>query len=89
MSDKSEALKLADVVDEFDVQSEHMPLELYSDISSELRRLHEVNKELLEALRGLLALDEEHHQRGHCDDDVCAEVLKARAAIAKATGSEV
>ena len=44
--------------------------------------------ELLEALRGMLALDEEHHQRGHCDDDVCAEVRKARAAIAKATGEE-
>ena len=42
--------------------------------------------ELLEALRGMLALDEEHHQRGHCDDDVCAEVRKALAAIAKATG---
>ena len=44
--------------------------------------------ELLEALRGMLALDEEHHQRGHCDDDVCAEVRKALAAIAKATGGE-
>ena len=44
--------------------------------------------ELLEALRGMLALDEEHHQRGHCDDDVCAEVRKARAAIAKATGGD-
>ena len=44
--------------------------------------------ELLEALRGMLALDEEHHQRGHCDDDVCAEVRKARAAIAKATGEK-
>ena len=42
--------------------------------------------ELLDALRGMLALDEEHHQRGHCDDDVCTEVRKARAAIAKATG---
>ena len=42
--------------------------------------------ELLEALRGMLALDDEHHQRGHCDDDVCAEVRKALAAIAKATG---
>ena len=42
--------------------------------------------ELLEALRGMLALDEEHHQRGDCDDDVCAEVRKALAAIAKVTG---
>ena len=51
-------------------------------------RLIAAAPELLEALRGMLALDEEHHQRGHCDDDVCAEVRKARAAIAKATGSE-
>ena len=52
MSDKqSEALKLADVVDVFDAQSERLPLELYSDISSELRRLHAVNQELLESLQ--------------------------------------
>ena len=51
-------------------------------------RLIAAAPELLEALRGMLALDEEHHQRGHCDDDVCAEVLKARAAIAKATGEQ-
>ena len=51
-------------------------------------RLIAAAPELLEALHGMLALDEEHHQRGHCDDDVCAEVRKARAAIAKATGSE-
>ena len=44
--------------------------------------------ELLDALRGMLALDYEHHQRGHCDDDVCTEVRKARAAIAKATGEQ-
>lgn len=51
-------------------------------------RLIAAAPELLEALRGMLALDEEHHQRGHCDDDVCAEVRKARAAIAKATGCD-
>lgn len=42
--------------------------------------------ELLEALRGMLSLDEAH-QRGHADEDVCAEVRAARAAIAKATGA--
>ena len=51
-------------------------------------RLIAAAPELLEALRGMLELDEDHHQRGHCDDDVCAEVLKARAAIAKATGEQ-
>lgn len=39
---------------------------------------------LLEALRGLLALDKEHHQRGHDDEDICQEVQAAYAAIAKA-----
>ena len=49
-------------------------------------RLIAAAPELLDALRGMLALDDEHHQRGHCDDDVCAEVRKAHAAITKATG---
>lgn len=57
-------------------------------VDAELRRLYSVNQALLEALRGMLALDDEHHQRGHCDDDVCTEIRKAREAIAKATGSE-
>ena len=52
-------------------------------------RLIAAAPELLEALRGMQALDDEHHQRGQCDDDVCAEVRKARAAIAKATGEQV
>ena len=80
MSNKPEALRLAEHLERFRSFPDDQ------DAAAELRRLHEVNHELLEALRGMLALDEEHHQRGHCDDDVCAEVLKARAAIAKATG---
>lgn len=79
MSDKSETLKLAYVVDVFDAQSAHLPLELYSDISSELRRLHEVNKELLEALEAALKLIE-------LVMPVAGDVTrKARAAVAKAT----
>lgn len=85
MSDKPEALRLADALEQqFPVGTAQDYLD--GESAKELRRLHEVNQELLEALRGMLALDEEHHQRGHCDDDVCAEVRKARAAIAKATG---
>lgn len=49
-------------------------------------RLIAAAPELLEALRGLLALDKEHHQRGHDDEDICQEVQAARAAIAKAEG---
>ena len=48
-------------------------------------RLIAAAPELLAALRGMLALDEEHHQRVQVDDDVCAEVQAARDAIAKAT----
>ena len=77
MSDKSEALKLADVVEVFDAKSERLPLELYSDISSELRRLHEVNQELLFWMRYILSKD----HVGHIHDT-------ARAAIAKATGEK-
>ena len=40
-----------------------------------------VNQSLRSALRGMLALDAEHHQRGHDDDDLCAEVQAAQAAI--------
>ena len=51
-------------------------------------RLIAAAPELLDALRGMLALDDEHHQRGHGDDDVCSEVQAARAAIAKATNPD-
>ena len=50
-------------------------------------RLIAAAPELLQALQGMLSLDEDHHQRGACDEDVCAEVQAARAAIAKATGA--
>ena len=81
MSEKQpEALQLAEHLERFRSFPDDQAA------AAELRRLYGVNQELLDALRGMLALDEEHHQRGHCDDDVCEEVLKARAAIAKATG---
>ena len=81
MSDKQpEALQLAGVVDEFDAQSEHMPLEIYSSISSELRRLHAVNQELLESLQKIAGNTYDEWTNG-------AEAGRiARAAIAKATG---
>ena len=82
MSEKPAALRLADLVECYEPGCKCSQ----TLAAAELRRLYAVNQELLEALRGMLALDEEHHQRGHCDDDVCAEVRKARAAIAKATG---
>jgi hypothetical protein len=56
-------------------------------VAAELRRLHEVNQELLKALKLLLSLEEEG-LRGHDDIDVCYEMRQAREAIAKAEGSK-
>ena len=55
-----------------------------SELIAERDSLRAVNAELLEALEGLLQLEEEDHQRGPGDEDVCLEVRKARAAIASA-----
>jgi len=38
-------------------------------------------KLLRDALRGMLDLDEENHQRGAGDDDICAEVRAAYEAL--------
>lgn len=58
-----------------------------SDQQEANARLIAAAPELLDALRGLLALEEEN-LRGYDDIDVCAEVQFARAAIAKAEGGE-
>ena len=51
MNKHTESLQLADAIDVFDARSEHMPMELYSDISSELRRLYAENERLNNALQ--------------------------------------
>ena len=43
-----------------------------------------VNQGLLDALKGMVQLDIENHQRGGGDIDVCKEVMDAYAAIAAA-----
>lgn len=53
-----------------------------TDASAELRRLHEVNEELLDALQSLIDMDVAY-QRGPKVEEA---VETARAAIAKATG---
>lgn len=65
-----------------DSPCERLPLKLYSDISSELRRLHGVNQGLLEALDAAMKLIELVMP---IDGDV---TRKARAAITKATGEQ-
>lgn len=65
-----------------DSPCERLPLELYSDISSELRRLHEVNQELLEVLTACVEHMNWTRPKGE------AALKKAKAAIAKATGEQ-
>ena len=75
MSDKQpEALRLADELDAM-----FGATEIDERVTAELRRLNEVNHELLEALQSVLdnCLDSE---------GLCAAHAKARAAIAKAKG---
>lgn len=63
---------------------DHADAENFSGLAN--ARLIAAAPELLGALRGMLALDVEHSQRGPDDDDVCSEVRAARAAISKALG---
>ena len=55
------------------------------DAAAELRRLHEVNQELIEALEELLRVEATHD-----DGEIILEVARhnARAALAKARGME-
>jgi hypothetical protein len=69
-----EALRLADELESFCVDA---PVFQAAD---ELRRLHEVNAELLEALKALIDMDVAY-QRG---EKVVQAVEAAKAAIAKA-----
>lgn len=71
MSKQPEALKLADEMSKYRITDESV-----LQAATELRRLHEVNQELLEALEWIVrvnATDYEYQQ-------------KARSAITKATG---
>ena len=68
MTTQPEALRLAGVLDNYGYKDT-------DDAASELRRLHEVNQELLEALKDVM-----YWENGKPEWDV------ARAAIAKATG---
>ena len=76
MSDKPEAIRLAEHLEAF----RSFPDDIAA--ATKLRRLHEVNQELLEALEAALKLIELVMP---IDGDV---TRKARAAIAKATGCD-
>jgi len=71
MNEQSNALRLADTLEK------HLGGNTATQAAAELRRLHGVNVELLEALRVAKA-----------GENLCEKVLKARAAIAKAEGEQ-
>ena len=81
-----EALALADILDQ-------SVLQVHADAAAELRRLHEANTELLEALK--VCVDTIQTEIWNSGDDKCENpctkdwvqlVKKSRAAIAKTEG---
>ncbi len=75
MSDQPKALRLADHLEDQGYYLDH-------DAAAELRRLHEVNAELVEALKTFVANFDDGEPLTYEDLD------KAYAALAKATGEQ-
>jgi len=84
MADKSEALQLADALQQQAVWEGHYGpsylRDLLPEAAAELRRLHAVNAELLEALKAVCT----HAPRS--SQQIEADWNKARITIAKAEG---
>ena len=84
MTDKPEALRLADFLDD-----QYDPSHNLEKAAAELRRLSAVNQELLEALR-LTSIDCQYLHHAHKDRHLlfeeCPVVARINAAIAKAEG---
>jgi hypothetical protein len=84
MADQPEALRLADFLDD-----QYDPSHNLEEAAAELRRLHAVNRELLEALR-LTSIDCQYLHHAHKDRHLlfeeCPVVARINAAIAKAEG---
>jgi len=86
MSTQPEALRLAEWLDKLDVRSVDRIQNCIS-ASTELRRLHEVNTELLDALQEAYEMLGISYPLTTPDSDKRGVVLsKANAVIAKATG---
>lgn len=60
----------------------HVAADEIDHLRAELAASREREAQMRKALRNLLALDADH-QRGADDEDVCAEVCEARAALAE------
>ena len=84
MADQPKALRLANLIDHGNDSSW-----IECEAASELRRLHAVNQELLEALR-LTSIDCQYLHHAHKDRHLlfeeCPVVARINAAIAKAEG---
>ena len=81
MTDKPEALRLADECDEGVVD--------FAEAAAQLRRLHALNAELLEALEDVIADLEHEEADGWMSGQVHSDEYKrARAAIAKVKGEK-
>ena len=86
MNTQPEALRLAYWMDDMPSVIPGNDSNEWHKAAAELRRLHAVNTELLEALQDLFGADMEHVLMGDGKDDQIEAIAKARAAIAKATG---
>ena len=81
MSTQPKALRLADSADACQITIHDLTL-----VAAELRRLHEMNAELIETLKDLL--NDTQHSEHDCQDKKWCPVINARNAIAKATGEQ-
>ena len=79
MSTQPEALRLADFLDSDDhmINSKHIV-----EAAAELRRLYEINQDLLEVLQTIVSTERDRHGYNPAWTD------QARAAIAKARGEK-
>lgn len=78
------SLAVVDVMTRDRVRKYFKDMEKTMDKASELE---DQRDELLAALRGMLALDQDDHQRGGDDEDVCEEVKATQVAVDRALGA--
>lgn len=81
MSKQPEALRLADTLLAYGLSEEYV--DAAKESAYELRRLHEVNQELVEALKGSLWRMERYNYQA-----MEGTITRAKAAIAKAEGEQ-
>ena len=83
MSEQAKALELATNLEVAARDGSYFDRRLERESAAELRRLHSVNAELLEALRQLVTLEADGW---HADENSIEAWEQARAAVARALG---